>query len=155
MLCSALMLFFPAFSPQFYITYILCGLSDMIDGPIARKTNSAGEFGAKLDTIADIMFAAVVMIKLLPAIQIPKWLWIWIIAILLIKITGMIQGFIRRKKLISMHTIMNKATGLLLFLLPMTMTFIDLEYSSSVVCFIATFSAIQENYYIASGREII
>ena len=38
---SILLLFFPAFSTEFYITYLLCGFSDMIDGTIARKTNTA------------------------------------------------------------------------------------------------------------------
>ena len=44
---SLLLLCFPAFSVEFYIIYILCGISDMIDGTIARKTNSNSEFGAK------------------------------------------------------------------------------------------------------------
>ena len=48
-LCSILMLFSPAFSVQFYILYLICGLTDMVDGTIARKTNTDSEFGAKLD----------------------------------------------------------------------------------------------------------
>ena len=46
---SILLLFFPAFSVEFYITYIICGFTDMIDGTIARKTGAVSEFGAKLD----------------------------------------------------------------------------------------------------------
>ncbi len=42
--CSILMLFFPGFSVQWYILYLLCGFSDMIDGTVARKTNSDSEF---------------------------------------------------------------------------------------------------------------
>lgn len=41
------------FTLEFYIVYLLCGLSDMIDGTIARKTDSVSELGSKLDTIAD------------------------------------------------------------------------------------------------------
>ena len=74
---SILLLFFPVFSEAFYSIYLLCGFSDMIDGTIARKTNSASEFGAKLDTVADIVFVVVSMIKLLPTIHIPGWLWGW------------------------------------------------------------------------------
>ena len=40
-LCSIIMMFFPVFSVMFYIMYLLCGLTDMIDGTIARKTNTA------------------------------------------------------------------------------------------------------------------
>ena len=74
---SVLLLFFPVFSEAFYSIYLLCGFSDMIDGTIARKTNSVSEFGSKLDTVADIVFVAVSLIKLLPTIHIPEWLWIW------------------------------------------------------------------------------
>lgn len=73
---SVLLLFVPAFSKAFYGIYLLCGFSDMIDGTIARKTNSAGELGAKIDTAADLAFVTAAMIQILPAIQIPQWLWI-------------------------------------------------------------------------------
>ena len=151
---SALLLFYPAFSVEFYIIYIICGLTDMIDGTIARKTNSTSNFGAKFDTIADFVFVAVSLIKILPAIQLPKFLWIWLSVIAIIKFINIMMGIIFKKKLISLHTIMNKITGILLFLLPLTLHFIELKYSSVVVCSIATFSAIQEGYYFRTGREI-
>ena len=50
---SILMLFFPVFSPWFYVMYLLCGLTDMVDGTIARKTNTVSTFGARFDTAAD------------------------------------------------------------------------------------------------------
>ena len=152
---SILLLFFPAFSVDFYITYLLCGVSDMIDGTIARKTNSASKFGSQLDTIADFVFVVVSLIKMLPAIHIPGWLWIWSGVIAIIKVTNIIWGYITKKQFISMHTIMNKVTGLLLFLLPLTIPFGEWNYIAAVVCFIATFSAIQEGYYSRKGREIV
>ena len=138
---------------KFYIIYILCGFSDMIDGTIARKTNSASEFGAKMDTVADLVFVAVSLIKLLSTIHIPGWLWIWGSVIAIIKIGNIIWGYVSKKQFISLHTIMNKVTGLLLFLLPLTLSFVELKYSSLVVCLIATFSAIQEGVYIVTGCE--
>ena len=63
---SVLLLFFPAFSPAFFVLYIAAGASDMIDGAVARKTGTVSEFGSRLDTAADIVFAAVCLIKLLP-----------------------------------------------------------------------------------------
>ena len=36
--CSIALLFCPAFSPAFYTLYIIAGVSDMIDGTVARKT---------------------------------------------------------------------------------------------------------------------
>ena len=141
---SILLLFFPAFSVAFYIIYLFCGFSDMIDGTIARKTNSISKFGSQLDTIADLVFAAVSMIRLLPVIHLPQWLWIWCGMIAIIKIGSIIWGYVSKKQFISMHTIMNKATGLLLFLVPLTISFMELKYTAIVVCPIATISAIQE-----------
>ena len=150
---SILLLFFPAFSLNFYITYILCGFSDMIDGTIARKTNSTSQFGSQLDTIADLVFVVVAIFKLLPVIHLPGWLWFWSGVIAVIKISNIIWGYVSKKQFISLHTIMNKVTGLLLFLLPLTLSFAELKYSSLVVCSIATFSAIQEGVYIVTGCE--
>ncbi len=150
---SVLLLFFPAFSVEFYIIYIICGFSDMIDGTIARKTNSTSELGAKIDTAADLAFITVSLIKMLPTINIPGWLWIWGVVIAIIKIGNIIWGYVSEKQFISLHTIMNKITGLLLFLLPLTLSFVELKYSSIVVCSIATFAAIQEGGDIATNCE--
>ena len=150
---SILLLFFPTFSLAFYITYLICGFSDMIDGTIARKTNSISKFGSRLDTVADLIFVVVSLFKLVPAIHIPGWLWIWGGVIASVKISNIIWGYVSKKQFISLHTIMNKVTGLLLFLLPLTLSFVELKYSSLVVCSIATFSAIQEGVYIVTGCE--
>lgn len=146
---SILLLFFPAFSAEFYITYILCGFSDMIDGTIARKTNSNSVLGSKLDTISDLVFVTVSLIKILPTINIPIWLLIWGIIIASIKIGNIMWGYISEKQFVALHTIMNKITGFLLFLLPITLSFIEIKYSFTVVFSIATFAAIQEWFYIA------
>ena len=153
-LLSITLLFCPVFSVGFYCIYLLCGFTDMVDGTIARKTNAVSEFGAKLDTVSDFIFLAVALIKLLPVIHIPKWVWVWIVVIGIIKIFSVILGFIYTKKLIFLHTVMNKITGLLLFLLPLTLYFIELKYSFVVVCIVATISAIQEGYYIRTGQEV-
>ena len=150
---SILLLFFSVFSVNFYITYLICGFTDMIDGTIARKTNSTSKFGSQLDTIADLVFVVVSLFKVLPAIHIPQWLWIWGAVIAIIKITNIIWGYISKKQFISVHTIMNKTTGLLLFLLPLTIFFVELKYSAIVVCSIATLSAIQEWVYVITDSE--
>ena len=143
---SVVLLFFDVPSLPFYITYLLCGFSDMIDGAIARKTNAVSSFGSKLDTAADIVFMVVCAVKLLPTIYLPIWGWIWIAVIAMIKITNIVMGFVRRKELVDYHTVLNKITGSLLFLLPFTLQFIEPMYSFAVVCMIATIAAIKEGY---------
>ena len=150
---SVLLLFLPAFSAEFYSIYILCGFSDMIDGTIARKTNSTSKRGAEIDTAADLVFITVSLIKLLPAIPIPRWVWIWGTIIAIIKIGNIIGGYISAKQFVSLHTAMNRITGLLLFLFPLTFPFAGVKYSSAAVCAIATLAAIQEGFYIAANRE--
>ena len=149
---SILLLFFPAFSVGFYTVYLLCGFSDMIDGTVARKTNSTSQFGSQLDTIADLVFVVVAIFKLLPVIHLPGWLWVWSGVIAVIKIVNIIWGYISKKQFIALHTIMNKVTGLLLFLLPLTTAFCELNYIVIAVCSIATLSAIQEGFYIITDR---
>ena len=149
---SVLLLFFPAFSMEFYVLYILCGLSDMIDGTIARKTNSTSELGGKIDTIADLAFVTVALIKLLPTLPIPQWLWIWGIVIAVIKVGNILWVYATQKQFVALHTMLNKLTGLLLFLLPLTLSYIDLKYSFIAVCTIATCAAVQEGVYIENNR---
>ncbi|MBQ6119880.1 MAG: CDP-alcohol phosphatidyltransferase family protein [Clostridia bacterium] len=150
---SVALLFFPAFSPAFYALYLTAGLTDMIDGVVARKTDTESEFGAKLDTVADFVFFASCLTKLLPTLQPPGWLSIWTGLIALIKAVNVVSGFAVRKKWIAPHTVMNKVTGLLLFALPLTVSRIGLEYPAAVVCAVATFAAVQEGHLIRTGRE--
>ena len=150
---SLLLLFIPLSSALFYIFYLFCGLTDMIDGTVARKTGAVSNFGAKLDTVSDFVFMAVCVVKLLPKINISVWLWIWIAIIAIVKVINIVMGFIRRNKLVALHTFLNKITGLLLFLLPLTLQFILPTYSFAVVCTIATIAAIQEGYYIIKAND--
>ena len=146
--CSIALLFFPAFSTAFYALYITAGVSDMVDGWVARQTHTASELGSKLDTIADIVFVIACLVKLLPVLDIPDWFYVWIGIIALIKTINIISGYVVQKRFVSVHSPMNKVTGLLLFVLPLTLSFIDLKYSAVVVCIFATFAAIQEGHFI-------
>ena len=132
-LCSIALLFCKAFSPPFFALYVIAGLTDMIDGAVARKTRTVSEFGAKLDTAAVFVFVAVCLWKLLPKLSVPLWLWLWIAGI---------------------PTLINKVTGVLLFALPLTLPIVELKNSAPCVCAAATFAAVQEGHYIRTGREI-
>ena len=149
------LLFCGVFSACFYGLYLFCGLTDMVDGTVARKTGSTSTLGARLDTVADFLFAAVSFGKLLPVIRIPVWIWVWVAVIAVVKLINLVWGFLRRKQIPSLHTILNKASGLCLFLLPLTTVFADPRYAAPVVCAIATAATVQEGSYIAAGRDIV
>ena len=154
-LCGVALLFVPAFSPAFYVLYIAAGVSDIVDGPVARKTGTAGAFGAKLDTAADLVLVLVCLIKMLPVLELPVWLMIWIAVIALIKGVNLLSGYVMRKEFVALHTVMNKVTGAALFLLPLTLSILNLKVSGAFVCALASFAAIQEGHFIRTGRSDI
>ena len=153
-LFSLLLLFFPALSPGFYGLYIAAGLSDMLDGFVARRTNSASPLGARLDSLADLVFLAICLIKLLPVLALPVWLWVWVGLIALLRLVNILSGFVCRKKLVLLHTRANKLTGALLFLLPLSLGFLNISYIAIPLCALASFAAIQEGHFIRTGRDI-
>ena len=148
-------LFIPLSSVWFYIFYLFCGFSDMIDGTIARKTEAVSKFGSRLDTVADFVFMLVCGVKIIPLIRIPVWLWVWIVIVALIKIFNFAVFFIQKKKLLSIHSVLNKVPGFALFLFPLTLTFPKSAYSVMAICTLATISMIQEIYFIARGQEVL
>lgn len=144
-LCSLTLLFCMPLSLPFYVLYTAAGLSDIFDGLIARKTNTASKFGAKLDTFADIVFAAVTLIKLLPILELPVWIIIWVGVIALIKLVNIAIGFVRKHTLTAVHSVINKVTGALLFILPFTIPIINIRYTAPLVCIVAIVAAITES----------
>ena len=154
-LISIALLFCPVFSPVFNVLYLIAGLSDMIDGTIARKTGAVSEFGSSLDTVADFLFVISSFVKLVPVIRIPVWIWVWAAVIAVAKLVNLVWGSTQTKQMPALHTIANKTTGLCLFLLPLTISFVDLQYTAPVVCVLATIAAIQEGYYIVTGRNVV
>ena len=141
---SLVLLFLSPLSIAFGILYLLCGLSDMADGFVARKTHTESKAGAKLDSTADLIFVAVSAVKLLPLVRLDVWLWVWAAVIALIKIAAMLLRFVRVHIFAPPHSIFNKLTGVLLFLLPLTLPLMDIRYGAALVCAAATFAAVQD-----------
>lgn len=134
----------------FWVIYGLCGISDMLDGYLARKLHAESKAGAVLDSVADIGFVICVAIRLLPIMQIPTWLWIWAGVIVTIKIINQVSALIVYKRFSFPHTKANKLTGLLLFLTLPTVFWSIIPIT--VVAGIATFAAIQEGHFIRTKK---
>ena len=154
-LFSLPLILIPFPSTRFYVFYLLCGLSDMIDGTIARRTETVSKFGARLDTAADFIFMLVCSVRILPHIHPPVWLWMWIAAIALIKILHTAAVLICKKRLLSIHSVLNKITGFALLLLPLTLTFVEVTYIVLAICVLATVAVSQEIYLVKKGREVV
>lgn len=149
-ICSIALLFYAPFSLPFYILYITAGLTDMIDGTVARKTGTVSELGSKFDTIADFVLVITCLIKLIPVLDIETWMYIWIMIIAEIKLINIVSGFVRYKRMIAVHSVLNRITGSMLFVLPLSVCFIELHYTVLIVCATATIAAIDEGYEIYS-----
>ena len=134
----------------FWVIYGLCGISDMLDGYLARKLHAESKAGAVLDSVADIGFVICIAIRLLPIMQIPIWLWIWAGVIVTIKIINQVSALIVYKRFSLPHTKANKLTGLLLFLTVPTVFWSIIPIT--VVAGIATFAAIQEGHFIRTKK---
>lgn len=152
-LCSLALVFCAPLSLPFYALYTAAGLSDIFDGLVARKTNTATEFGAKLDALADIVFAAVVLIKLLPHLELPLWMFVWVGVIALIKVVNIVIGFVRHHTLTAVHSVINKVSGVLVFILPFTLPIINIRYTAPLVCAVATVAAIMESRTVITGFQ--
>ena len=145
------LLFFPALSTGFFIIYSLGAMTDVMDGLIARRTGTESDAGSRMDSLTDMFFMAMMLIALLPSLNMPVWLWIWFFAIVVIKIVNIICGYSMYRRFVPSHTVLNKMAGLLVFLFPFSLLWIDLIYSASFVFAFATLAAAQEGHYIRTG----
>ena len=139
------------FSPVFFALYALAGVTDMLDGYVARRTGTESEIGARLDSIADLVLVVVCLMKILPAIAVPAWLWMWVAAIVLVKGVNVASGLVVEKRLVMPHTIANKIAGLVVFLVPFAIPLLGITAPAIIACAVATFAAVQEGHVIRTG----
>ena len=131
----------------FGVLYIVCGISDIADGWLARKLKCVTRTGALLDSVADICFVACLCPLLLPILELPQWLWLWAGVIVAIKVVNQLSALV----MYFHHTLANKWAGFLLFIaVPMTIWSI---IPISIAAFVATFAAIHEGCVLARAES--
>ena len=148
-LCLPLLLV-DAMTMPFWVLYVIAGITDMLDGFLARRWGVESKFGARLDSLADFVFVLAVGYKLFPWLKLPATLWMMIGFIALVKIINAVSAYVVKHRIAFLHTKANKLTGFLLFI---GMMAIGQSYFISVawaIACIALFAAIQEGHYIRS-----
>jgi len=153
---STVLLFFEPFSILFYILFLLCGITDILDGFLARKIKAESIFGEQLDSIADIFFFVVSAIKVLSVFALNRVIIIWSVIIAILKVANIVINSRHKKRFSINHLRTNKITGLLLFLLPLWLGFAN-SYLSEIsefirninilaipVCVMASYSLVDE-----------
>jgi len=151
---SVTLLFIQPATALFIIIYIISWFSDMLDGYIARKTKTTSEFGATLDSVADFLLITVLLIILIPLINLPLRIIIWISCIAVIRFLSLFIGFNKYHTLAFLHTYANKVTGFALFSIPLLYNVIDIITIANIVCFFASFSAIEELIINIKSKEL-
>ena len=120
MAASVLLLFLPLGSYWFFLAYIIAGLTDALDGWLARRTGMASEFGARLDSAADLLFYGVMLTKFFPLLfaALPRQIWYAVAATVLLRLGAYLTAALKFRRFASPHTVMNKLSGLAVFAVP-------------------------------------
>lgn len=116
---SVMLLFLLDRPVLFAVLYLLCGLSDLLDGYLARLLTAETALGSKLDSLGDFIFYAVWLFILSTLIKSEDkgQIMICVIIVAIIRIANLVITKIKFKQWSIMHTMGNKLTGLALFFL--------------------------------------
>lgn len=151
---SLILLFIEPKTPLFLTIYILCGLSDVLDGYIARKYALTSQLGATLDSVADFIFISVVLVRFIPIINLQIEILIWIFLIMCVRLFSLIIGFFKYHTFAFLHTYANKVSGLLLFSFPILFNRFSITTICYFICIVASFSAIEELVINIKSRKL-
>ena len=151
---SIAMLVVSPFSLFFWIFYLSSGLTDIIDGFLARKLHQESSFGAKLDSIADFVFAGSIAIFVVINVKMPRWLWLCIFVIALLRFLSYGIGFYKYHSFAALHTLGNKLSGALLFLAPIIYCQCGLVFTGVILCTVTLASACEELLITIKSKEL-
>ena len=120
LVAAIVMIFLEALTLPFFLVYGICGLSDALDGFLARKLKVSSKVGSMLDSIADLLFYFVMMMKILPVMaELLEWQhWMIIIIPTILHLLAYLICMIKFKKFSSLHTYANKVLSFLVFAFP-------------------------------------
>lgn len=139
----------------FFAIYILCGISDVLDGYVARKTDTTSKLGEKLDSVSDFILVAVLLIIVYPILNLTVPIMIWIAVIAIVRALSIIIGFVKFRTLAMIHTYGNKMTGVVLFVfLPLALVFFKSDVLFYVICAVASAATVEELFIQITSKEL-
>jgi CDP-diacylglycerol--glycerol-3-phosphate 3-phosphatidyltransferase len=127
-----------ALGTAFMVIYTLAGLTDLFDGPIARKFGWTSKIGANLDGSADYFFIAVALITIVPVLGLNMLSYGIIIGFVALKVIGMIVGYLHYSQLMMMHTRLSKMGAFVAFLYPIAYVISGLD-ANTVFIFLGAY----------------
>lgn len=121
---SAVLLLVAPFTAAFYIIYTLTGVTDALDGYIARKTHTESELGSRLDSISDLTFYSCLAIRIFPTLTevLPNAIWYTLYTVLAVRALSYLTAYLKFGRFAAVHTYLNKLTGLMVFFIAYVIT---------------------------------
>jgi CDP-diacylglycerol--glycerol-3-phosphate 3-phosphatidyltransferase len=149
---------FRDYAIPFVVLYLLCGLTDVLDGFLARRLHAESEAGARLDSAADVVFyvtlVALLAAKALAAVV--AWLPA-ILAIAAVRVATLAVSRVRFGRAGSVHTYGNKLAGFCVYLLPLFISgvVIPLETSAGSSVGIIAIACVVGVAFLSAVEELI
>jgi len=150
---SLMMVPFDIFSRGYFIFFTLAGITDVVDGAIARKLNTKSVFGSRLDSVSDFLFYLIACAKLVPflLLHLQRRLWCYMGFVFILRLFCYIFALVRYGCYPSHHTYLNKATGVVTVFTIYTMPLIPdcIGLTAALTLTVALLAAIEEIFIIA------
>lgn len=147
-----LYIFFTGHEQSAFLIMLLAGLTDVLDGYIARKRNQVTELGSMLDPLADKLMLLAVIFSFLAA----GWLPLVAVIAFVFRDAGMIVGSVlfrvRGKKTVPAN-VMGKLTTVL-FYTAILFIVLKLKYAVAFFWVVLAFSFVTSLIYVRSVRRI-
>ena len=154
LICAVILLGTVPFSTLFWGLYVYCGVSDFLDGLVARTMMQQSDLGAKLDSIADVTFLFAVVFSVVSSSTIPLWVWICTIVVMLIRVLAYMIGYKKYRTFSALHTLGNKITGGFLFGVPVLYEVFGVTATAIILFLLATFSACEELLITVLSKDL-
>ena len=153
-LCASLLLAVPVYSARFYLLYLICGVTDFLDGRLARRFHVASKAGASLDNIADYTLLMSTVIKVLPTLLLDVWALVGGICMLTARMSSSVIAWIKYKRIVVLHTFANKLLGGAVYAIPLLAGLGNHTLLISIISGFMCFSVPEEIYLLLASKQL-
>lgn len=153
---SIAMIFTDLFSPNFYLFFILAGITDAIDGTVARLSKSESRLGSVFDSIADLIYFSITLAKMVPyAIEnMNYWAKALFLLVIILRFICYAVQLHKFHKIASNHTYLNKLTGFTIFIMIMLIPYIGISTACIIGSIVALFAVFDEFLIIYREKAV-
>jgi CDP-diacylglycerol--glycerol-3-phosphate 3-phosphatidyltransferase len=142
------------FGAPWFVAFLWCGVSDVLDGALARRRGHGSRMGARLDSLSDAVVALALSLVLVPLLEWHAWMIAWVLAIAAVRLISVIVCRLRFGTVSLLHTYANKACGVVLFVSIALIPWLGQDAPVVASCVAATLSSLEELVLMATMRTL-